>query len=62
MRVNYVAAFQEIEFEFLVDPAGDAEWADKWQRLVLAVGGGEFMRREPYREEEAGPEVAESDA
>lgn len=68
MRVNYVAAFQEIEFDFLVGPtaAEDAAWSDKWRRLILAGGDdpsvADFMRRESYREEEEGPEVEERDA
>lgn len=58
MRVNYVAAFKEIEFEFLVLDS-DAAWADKWRRLVLGAaaegeGNGEeaLMRRVAYVEEE----------
>lgn len=58
MRVNYVAAFKEIEFEFLVFDS-DAAWANKWRRLVLGAaakgeGSGEeaLMRRVAYVEEE----------
>ena len=54
VRVNYVAAFKEIEFEFLVLPS-DETWADKWRRLVLgtaAEGEGALMRRVPYVEGE----------
>jgi hypothetical protein len=60
VRINYVAAFKEIEFEFRVpSPSQDYEglWADKWRRVVLGGGGGSavaalMMRREPYREGE----------
>ena len=68
VRVNYVAAFQEIEFEVLVGSAAveDAAWTDKWRRLILAGGDdpseADFVRRELYREEEEGPDVEERDA
>ena len=63
VRVNYVAAFKEIEFEFRVPPKPEAEagaeagteaWRDKWRRLIVG-GEGEgavLMRRAPYQDSE----------